>query len=400
MPFNKLNSLDTDKPRKILYIINHIDWFWSHRYALAKDVQQTGCKVFVATSNARRDSSLSREGFIPLDLPEYGAGASPVSMFRTILQIRKHIRKVQPDLVHGITIKYAFMTGLATLFQNVNTKKLFTIAGLGYVFSGSTIKSELLRLSIMPFMKLAFFRKNTKLIFQNSDDQKIFNKAGLCRMEDSNLIPGSGVSIRKFVFSHEPETMEPVVFMPTRLVREKGVAVFAEAAKIVSDKGYKARFILGGGLDKYNPNALSETEMNKILSDTPVTWRGKIKDMPRMFRRANMIVYPSYYKEGVPKVLLEAAASGRAIITTDHPGCRDVVENGKNGLLVPVKDAQATANAIIDLLKAPEMRKVMGRHSREKAVSEFDVHLINQKTLKIYEDQLTEDLSSQTLVSA
>lgn len=398
MPFNKLTIFDPNHRPSILYVINHIDWFWSHRYALAKAAQDKGYKVYVAAHGAVKNNRLADEGFYPLELPEHKGGLSISSTLDVIRAIRTHIETVKPSLVHAITIKYAFMTGLGNLSQD-EVPFVYTIAGLGYLFSGTSLKSRILRLGLGPFLKTVFRRPNAHLIFQNKDDMHIFKKAKYADPARASLISGSGVDVHKFVFTAEPENIDPVIFMPTRLIKEKGISVFVEAAKIVKANGYRAKFILGGGLDKNNPSALSAKDMEKILRGGEVIWRGKIMDMARMYKRSNMIVYPSYYREGVPKVLLEAAAAGRAIITTDHPGCRDVVKNGINGFLVPVKNAQKTADAIMHLLDNNDERALMGRHSREYAAKEFDVNLVNDKTIAVYElagDFIYRDPSSTT----
>jgi glycosyltransferase involved in cell wall biosynthesis len=177
----------------------------------------------------------------------------------------------------------------------------------------------------------------------------------------------------------------PVVLLPTRLIREKGVIVFIEAARILKARGVNAKFQIAGGMEGHNPNKISKEEMETLTADGATEWLGRVTDMPALYASAALIAYPSYYREGVPKVLLESAAMGKAIITTDHPGCREAVADNDNGLLVPVKDAQATADAIETLLKDPVRRKEMGARSRERAEKEFDVRLIVDQTLKVYE---------------
>ena len=387
MPFDKLKFFHSPHKPKILYVINHIDWFWSHRYSLAKAVQDQGWDVYVACHGASKDAALVKEGFTPVDLPEYKGGIRPLSILRVIQTLRDEIKRINPDIVHAITIKYAFMTSLSTIFVK-SPKVILTIAGLGYLFSEDSLKARVVRFLGKPALKTAFARKGVYLIFQNTDDLNIMVRSGLANKENAEVILGSGVNIHKFVPSPEPGEKSPVVFMPTRLVKEKGVAVFVKASKIVEAKGYNANFIIGGGLDKNNPSALTEEEMQEMLKGTDVTWRGKIIDMPRMYRRSNIVVYPSYYREGVPKVLLEAAAAGRAIVTTDHPGCREVVEHNRNGLLVPVKDAEKTAEAIITLLDNKSMRDRMAKSARRKAVNEFNVSLVNARTIDIYEAKI------------
>lgn len=366
--------------KKILYIINHMDWFWSHRLPLARGARDGGWSVIVAATGAGSDKNLAKHGFIGLDLPVPSGSAG---IFNTMLGIHNTIRETQPDLIHVITLKYAFLAGL-TARLHPRVKIVHTIAGLGYLFSGDGFKPALLRLVAGPFLKLALKSKNAQIIFQNPDDMKLMIARGFVHEDQCHLIRGSGVDTEKFVYVPEPHDIVPVVVMPTRLVHDKGVRIFAEAAHILESRSLHAVFQIAGGLDAHNPRAYSCREIENLTKDGIVKWLGKVDDMPALLAGANLVVYPSWYREGVPKVLLEAASAGRAIVTTDHPGCREAVANGDNGLLVPVKDANATADAIEKLLRSRELRAQMGARGRERALAEFDVNIIVHKTLAVY----------------
>lgn len=352
---------------KILYVINHIDWFWSHRLPLAKAAQDAGYDVHVAVHGAN-DVRFAKYGFTAHELPEF----PPLVSWR----LGQLARSLKPDLIHAITLKYSFLTGLAT--RHTKTRRVFTIAGLGYLFSED---AALLRLLVMPLLKYAL--GNARIIVQNPDDCDILICRGVIR--DAVLIRGSGVDTAIFNQAHNNEENPPIVLMPTRLLRDKGVMVFAEAAKILKDRGVNARFQIAGGMEGHNPATLTESDMKSMIEDGAVEWLGRVNEMPALYARAAVIAYPSWYREGVPKVLLEAAAMGKAIVTTDHPGCREAVTHGVNGLLVPVKNAQATAEAIEKLLNDPDLRARMGTAGRKKAEEEFDVRLVVERTLKTYE---------------
>lgn len=357
----------------LLYIINHMDWFWSHRLPLAQGAQDKGHNVSIACENAGDDAQLTAHGFTGIEL-------TSGNIIKTILATRKILQSQKPDIAHAITLKYAFITGLAAL--GLKIKIVHTIAGLGYLFSGEGLKPKILRIIVGPFLKLAL--KNAQLIFQNPDDMALLIQRGLAHESQCHLIRGSGVDTSQFTLAAEPDNERPVVTMPTRLVHEKGVAVFVEAARILKERGIEAEFQIAGGISASNPNAISEKEMRDMTADGAATWLGKVSNMPALLANSNLIAYPSYYREGIPKVLLEAAASGRAIITTDHPGCREAVTEGENGLLTPVKDAAATADAIETLLRDPALRAAMGKASRLKAEREFDVKLVVEQTLALY----------------
>lgn len=359
---------------KLLYVINHIDWFWSHRLPLALGAQKEGWNVHVAVPQA--DAQLKAQGFHGHDLGYDG-------ILKTILNLRQILRTEKPDLVHAITLKYAFITGLALVFQK-NIKAVYTIAGLGYLFSGEGLKPKILRTILAPVFKLVFCNSYTTLIFQNKDDRALFLKRGFAKMEQCHLIRGSGVDVLQFAYQEETDSDPKLVLMATRLVHDKGVAVFIEAARLLKKRGVDAKFQIAGGVARDNPLAISAAEMERMVAYGAAEWLGKVSDMPGLLAKSHLVVYPSYYGEGVPKVLLEAAATGRAIITTDHPGCREVVQHGVNGLLVPVKDVEATANAIEELLRDAARRKLMGLKSRGRAEEEFDVRKTVRETLSVY----------------
>jgi len=370
--------------QSILYVINHMDWFWSHRLPLAQGAQNDGWNVSVVAAGATQDDKLSTHGFRGIDLPQAGSGLGVFSIVRMIFALRRIIKRDQPDLVHAITLKYAFITGLASL--GTGTKIVHTLAGLGYLFCGEGLKPQILRAIVGPFLKLALTGPNKHLIFQNPDDMGVMLRRNFADKQNTHLIKGSGVDCDTFVFQTEPDHAIARIIMPTRLVHEKGIGVFVDAAKMLKDRGIVARFEIAGGEAPTNPSGISANEMEAMIaaSENAATWLGKVSDMPALMRDANLIVYPSYYGEGIPKVLLEAAASGRAIITTDHPGCREAVDDGVNGLLVLVKDVRACAEAIEKLLHDPALRHKMGAASRKRAEEAFDVKIIVQMTLSVY----------------
>lgn len=365
---------------KILYIINNIDWFWSHRLPLALAAQKAGYEVMVAASHvdAAQRQKLEARGFTGVSLPPADAITSPLTVLNNIKAIYDVLKMHRPDITHVITIKYAFLAGLAALlFPKI--KVVHTIAGLGYLFSGNDVKPRVLRLIATLPLKLAL--RGASIIFQNPDDRGLMIECGFVRKEKSHLIRGSGVDITEFSYTPPPDDDKPLVLMATRLLHDKGVAVFIEAAKIIGDK---ARFQIAGGEVTSNPLAITKGQMEAMVKDSPVEWLGRVADMPALIRQCAIFVYPSYYREGIPKVLLEAASIGRPIVTTDHPGCREVVEDGVNGFLVPVKDANATAEATLELLQNPALREKMGKASRVRAENEFNVERIVTETLTVY----------------
>ncbi|MFK7839896.1 MAG: glycosyltransferase family 4 protein [Bdellovibrionales bacterium] len=375
------------KRGKILYIVNHMDCFWTRRFPIAKKAA-SDWDVFVCASDADQDKQLSDHGFKGYGLMEPDRRRTLWSTFLIMVGIWKAIRATKPDLIHAMTLKYAFMTGLVCiLFPRI--KVVHTIAGLGYLFSGEGLKVKILRAFIAPFLKLALYNKRSKISFQNPDDMRVLINGGYVREDCSYLIKGSGIDLNEYAFTPEIERDKPLVILPTRTIHEKGIAVFIAACKLVAEKGIDADFQIAGGGAPYNPREISKEDMHAMLENTPVEWLGHVSDIVGLYRQCHLIVYPSYYGEGVPKVLLEAAATGRAIITTDHTGCREAVIDGDTGILVPVKDTQATAEAIATLIQDATLRQDMGRAARDFAAQEYDVNSVVERTLLIYDDAVS-----------
>jgi glycosyltransferase involved in cell wall biosynthesis len=371
--------------QKILYVVNNIDWFWSHRLPLAAGARAAGYDVGVVVTGAENDSQLGEHGFRAIELPAMDKNLGPMTVLKTIAFMHKTLQHEKPDIMHVITIKYAFLAGLASLLHP-HVKMVHLIAGLGFLFSADSFRAKMLRFFVIPFLSLALRRKNSTLIFQNPDDMRIFLERGLASREQCHLIRGSGVDTKQFSPQPDKEQADPpIVVMPTRLVKDKGVSVFVEAARILKERGVVVDMQVAGGITAYNPLAISKDEMEEMVADGAATWLGRVSDMPDLLARAAMVAYPSHYREGIPKVLLEAAAMGKAIITTDHPGCREAVIDGENGKLVPVRDPVALADAIEELLKDKSVRDNMGAQSRKRALEEFDAEIIVRETLALYQ---------------
>ena len=371
--------------KKILYIFSAADW--DSRYALAHAAKEQGAEVTICLIGARESDRNKAPGMKVILLhKKKGINESLITPFVLLRCIRNIIAAEKPDIIHAVTLKYSFITALAALGIN-SVQKVFTIAGLGYLYRSDDAKSIVLRYMLWPFLIFSFRQNRTCLIFQNADDRALLIRKNIATIESSHLIKGSGVYLDRFDPTEEKqEEKAPLVFMPTRLVHEKGIAIFIEAARILKNKDVNARFEIAGGLTKDNPRAITREEMEAMTKENGVIWLGRINDVPAKLRESALVVYPSYYGEGIPRVLLEACAAGRPIITTDHPGCREAVDHEHNGLLVPVKDPQATAKAVEMLLANPQRRKKMGQNARVKAEKEFDIHEIVRQTLEIYKN--------------
>ncbi len=353
--------------------------------AVAEKAKSDGHDVVIGLINGDESARECAPDF-PMHLLKKSENAIGVaSSLKMVNDMRKLVKDEDPDIMHVVTLKYSFMASMATAANN-DMRKIYTIAGLGYLFRSDDPKSALLRNAVRPFMTFGMRRPNTSLIFQNADDLNLLVEQGYAKPENCKLIKGSGVYLDRFTPRAQDEHKEnPVVLMPTRLVHEKGVSVFVDAARILKQKGVQAQFQIAGGETKHNPKAISRAEMENMVSDGSAEWLGRVENMPELLADAQLVVYPSYYGEGIPRVLLESCAAGKAIVTTDHPGCREAVDNGINGKLVPVKDAFETANAIESILQDHAARQGMERASRAKAEAEFDIHKIVEQTVALYQ---------------
>lgn len=370
---------------KILYIFDQSDW--ESRMPVAEKAKADGYEVVIALIGTESADRSAPESFKTEFLSVPDGQIKGRNLPAITKQIRRIIKAERPDMVHTVTLKYAFITGLTVLpFRKL--RKVYTLAGLGYLFRSGDAKPRMLRAVLSPLLKAILRAPHAHLIFQNPDDLALMIRLGFADSTRSTLIRGSGVNLEKFTAAPEPQSDLPLVLMPTRLVHEKGVHVFIEAARLLKAGGINARFEIAGGETKHNPKAISREEMLHMTNDGAVQWLGRVENMPELLQSAAIVVYPSYYGEGIPRVLLESCAAGKPIITTDHPGCREAVNENENGLLVPVRDIKATAEAIKTLLERADVRAEMGKASRSKAEKEFEIGLIAVKTLEVYKTAL------------
>lgn len=367
-------------PEKLLYIFDHTDWH--SRMPMANEAKKQGWDITIGMMGEPEDTSML-EGFKTIFIDRPQGRLTPISAIKTILALRKAVDQVNADVLHTVTLKYSFLIGLATAFRK-GYRVVYTLAGLGFLFRGEGLKPNLVRIALSPLLKFVFLDRKAQIIFQNPDDQEIMIDKKYVRAEQTHLVKSSGVNLDVFKDTPLPEDEEPLILMPTRLVHEKGVHIFVEAARLLKSRGINARFEIAGGVTKHNPRAITQEEMEEMVKDKAATWLGRVDNMPQLLQKSTLIVYPSYYGEGVPRVLLEACAAARPIITTDHPGCKEAVNNNFNGLLVPIKDAESTANAIETMLKDKENLKNMAKNSRTHAKNEFDLKKVNKNTIKTY----------------
>ena len=378
------------KNTKFLMVINDLAWFWSHRLPLAKEIQKKGWDLQVVAHRAHKDERLKDMGVKGIGLPPLGRSLNPIPQLKLMAAMRDIIAREQPDIIHAITIRYAFYLGIVTRLMRYKPVT-FTVAGLGSLYTDPSKKMQYIRKIVLPIMRFAFGGKGKRIIFQNPDDRQAMIDTNIVTLENTALIRGSGVDLKEFPFVPYAQTEEePIVLFTSRLLKEKGIADFIDAAKILKKQNVKARFIVAGNIDPHNARSLTRGEIQKPHDEGIIEWMGHVDDMPTMFKKSYMVVLPSYYGEGVPKALLEAAAIGRPIITCNAPGCREAVTHNENGYLVAPQSPTKLAEAIKRLLNDPDKAIEFGKAGRKHVEKDFHVDHVNEQTMKVYDDLLVD----------
>jgi glycosyltransferase involved in cell wall biosynthesis len=313
---------------------------------------------------------------------------NPLRELVLLAWLRRLIRAENADLVHGFTIKCAVYGALAARLAGV--ARVSAVAGMGYVFISDEPRARILRPIVRNVMRSVFGGARSRLILQNLDDLAFFKTLGVTDSSNLRLIPGSGVDCARF---RPPATDQPNdpprVVLAARMLWDKGIREFVEAARLLRAENRSLKCVLAGDPDPGNPAAIPEAKLRHWEADGLIEWLGHVDDMPSLLASADIVVLPSY-REGLPKSLIEAAACGRPLVTTDVPGCREVVSDGVNGLLVPVRDASALARAIGRLQDDPLLARGLGEAARAKALAEYDENRILARTLDVYRELWSE----------
>jgi glycosyltransferase involved in cell wall biosynthesis len=372
------------KPR-ILFVDNDVNSFYAYRIELARGARDSGFEVHVAAPPGKAAEILRAEGLRYHPIPMTRSGLAPWKEFSTISVLFRLYRRVRPDLVHHLRLKPVLYGGLAAYGARVPAV-VGLLTGLGYVFIAETRRALVMRKLVVLSCKVAFRHGNQRIVFQNPDDQGVFIQNKILPAAQTVLIKGSGVDVHSYVPTPEPDGV-PVVVLASRMLRDKGVVEFVEAARELKHAGVSARFVLVGDTDPGNPTAVSAEHLRGWADEGVIEWWGHQNDMRKVLSQSNIVCLPSL-REGVPKVLIEAAACGRAIVTTDAPGCREIVREGENGLLVPIRDSKALADALRLLIESAPLRALMAAKGREIAVAEFSVERVVHETLGVYRELL------------
>jgi glycosyltransferase involved in cell wall biosynthesis len=374
---------------KTLLIVVNVDWFFiSHRLCIAKQALKEGWRVVVATRDTGKSQEIKQEGLEFINVPLSRSGKNPLAELKLMLALFIIYSRVNPDIVHHVTLKPVIYGSIVASMTNINGV-VNAISGLGYNFTNK--KMGLTQQFILFLLKLGFQHKNMAVIFQNKDDyQQLLKMNVFNNLLKTYFIKGSGVDLNKY----KPDLKENlanekvIILYPGRLNWDKGIAELKAASDILkADYFDKISFQLCGKLDGDSKSAVPLNFIAAWEDKRYVHWLGERQDMVKIYQNCDIVVYPSY-REGMPKSLLEACAAGKPIVTTNAIGCKACVDEGLNGYKVPVKSINELAVAIEKLINAPEDRKRMGIYSRKKAELEFDQKDVVQKHLEIYETML------------
>lgn len=369
--------------RRLLIIVHEALFFTTHRLPVGRMMRDRGWEVHVAApADPEVAARLEEEGFILHPIPLARGGQNPLAELRLLWALYRLMRRIDPLLVHHVSLKPVIWGGLASRLAGVRAA-IHAITGLGFVFIRQDFKARVLRGLIGQLYRFALAHRNGYAIFQNPDDLGLFQANAMVPPGRWCMIKGCGVDMRAFPAQPEPSESPPVVMFPARLLGDKGVNEFIGAAEILRREGVPARFVLVGRRDPDNPTDIGEAKLQSWISSGLVEYWGFSTDMAASLAKANLIVMPSY-REGLPRGLIEAAATQRAIITADVPGCREVVRHEENGLLVPVRDVAATATAMRRLILDTPLRQKLAARGRAIAEAEFSVAHFVAESLRAY----------------
>lgn len=388
---NKQHSVPVEARRlygRLLFVVNSADFFLSHRLPLALAAGSVGLDVAVATPAGAGVDEIVNHGFPHHSIAMTRQGTHLWREAVSVWQLGKLFRRVRPDIIHTVTIKPVLYGGIAARVVG-GAAVVSAITGLGEVFIAQGISAQIRRHAVMRGYRLALGHSVGRVIFQNPDDQAQFVKKGLVAPRRAVLIRGSGVDMASFPITPEPDGT-PIVMLAGRMLWSKGVAEFVSVARHLRAQNFDARFVLAGDTDPGNPQAIPASVLAAWQQEGVIDWWGFRPDMAKVLAAAHVVVLPTHYGEGVPKVLIEGAALGRALIATDAPGCREIVHNERGGLLVPAKDVAALETAIARLVIDTPLRLTFGAYAAQLARREFSVERVIAETLDTYASLLNE----------
>ena len=369
---------------KKLFIVVNVDWFFlSHRLPVALAAQAAGWNVAIVTADTGKLHVIKEKGLKAIDLPMSRSGMNIFEELKTLQFLYKLYKKEKPDVVHHVGMKTILWGTLAAKFSKVHGA-VNAISGLGGFFADDN--NGLLSKVMPKVLKFSHNRPNLLCIFQNDDDWSLYVKHGIIKHSQGRFIKGSGVDLKDYCYTPEPKEGKIKVILTARMIVEKGIFLLTEAAERLRSK-YEdnVEFLLVGGLDDH-PGAITEQQLKETCDGKYIQWLGYRTDVCDLLKQSHIVAFPSYYMEGLPKSLIEADAIGRPIITSNSVGCKETVVDGVNGFLIKPKDVDALTEKLDLLISNTELRQKMGRESRTYAEKSFDIEVVKEGHLSIYDE--------------
>ena len=376
-----INKLSRNQSKKILFVISEDWYFISHRFFLAKYAISKGFEVFLLTKVTTHKNLIETSGIQLINWPISRRSANIFQEIKTLLIYSKAIKQSNPEIIHAVGLKPILYGALLAKAYKIKIR-ISAFAGLGYVFSSTQYLAKFLRPLMIFMMKTLLKNKYSTIIMQNNDDSELFIKNNIVRKSQIKIIKGVGVDTELF-FGLKNSNKTPIVLLPARLLKDKGIEDFVEIAKNLKNDGINARFVISGREDPSNPEAVDNASLKEWKQSNLIEIWGHVDDMAKAYQKASLVCLPSF-REGLPKALLEAASSEKAIVTYDVPGCREVVINNVNGFLVDFRDIDQFSKAIKTLLLNDNLRKEMGKAGREFVLKNFSQEEIARQTLSLW----------------
>lgn len=377
--------------KKLFMIVNEDIFFLSHRKDIALKAAEEGYDVTIIAGYTGRGEDISALGLRYVALPINKTGLNIMEELRTFWFIFSLIGKERPDVVHLVGMKVILWGGIAARFRGVDVI-VSAISGLGVLFSQEYVSGlkKLMSWGVLAVMRFIHRRKNVFCIFHNRENRDLFVSKGLAEAGRCVITNGSGIDLDDYTYVEEPYEGRIKVLFTARMVEDKGVLILIDAAESLREEyGERVEFVLCGGLET-NPLAISRERLESLCDGTYIKWLGRRSDIKEQLQTCHIFAFPSYYMEGLPKSCIEAAASGRPVITCDSIGCRDAVSDGETGFLIPVKDSKALAEKLRILFDDPELRRSMGRNARRFAESRFSIHDVVNIHMDLYDKSFCE----------
>lgn len=370
---------------KVLYFIS-VDWFFcSHFMGRAVAARNAGYDVVVLTHVDQHREMIEAAGFKLIPLLMDRRSMNPYTTWLTFLQVLRAYREERPSLVHQIAIKPVLLGGIAARLCGIR-RVVNAIVGGGYAMTSDSFRMRVFRPILKLALRLLLNPVGSKVVFENTDDFDEFVHTKQVAHAAAVLIKGSGVDPAAYETDGHKED-PPIVLLGARLLWDKGIGEFVEAAKVLRARGINARFVVAGDTDPGNRACIDYQTLDHWRRVGMVELWGFCKNMPEVLSRTTVACLPSY-REGLPRFLLEAMAAGLPCVTTNVPGCREAVKDGDNGLLVAARDSASLADALERILVDPSLRATMGRRGRDRIADEFSSELIEHQTLRLYQHML------------